>query len=276
MKAYYNGKFGDLGEISVPLTDRSIFFGDGVYDAMIGENGRIDRFSEHMERLIKNAAAIGLPLPLSAEEIKNLIATSVKESGYSSYFIYVQLSRSGKERKHAWEDGIPSNLLITVKPHTLPRNALKLTCMNDVRYSMCNVKTINLLPNVIAAAKAEARGFDEAVFIRGGFVTECAHSNISIIKNGALITHPDSPFILPGITKRHLIADAKALGISVFERPFTKEELFSADSVIVSSTSRLLSEAEMIDGKMMETGKNEPSSLLISRAFDDYRKRMEI
>ena len=274
--AYYNGIYSRIEDVRIPLSDRSVYFGDGVYDAMIGEGGKVYLEEEHLTRLYFNAEAIGLAVPKTKEELSEIIREVIAECGFP-YFIYVQLSRRSATRKHACTDCEMANLLVTATPFDLPspEKKLSLTFADDVRYKICNVKTLNLLPAVLASTEAERMGYDETVFVKDGFITECAHSNISIIKNGTLITHPNSPFILPGITKAWLLKRAKKLGIPVSERPFTKEELLSSNSVLITSTSKLVLEAKTIDGYALECGKNNAAITLIQAAFSDYWNYVE-
>lgn len=274
--AYYNGRFSEIDEVRIPLSDRCVYFGDGVYDAMVGRGGKIHLEEKHIERLFKSAEAIGLNAGRSPDELRAVISQLTEEYP-TPYFVYVQLSRHSETRCHAATDGAEANLLITLTPHLLPSpdKTLSLTLAEDMRYRMCNVKTLNLLPAVIASTKAAADGYDEAVFVRDGFITECAHSNISIIKDGVLITHPDCELILPGITKSLLISSAKNLGIPVSERPFTQGELYEADSVLVTSTTKPVLEAESIDGIPLRHRQNEEALALINAAFSDYWKDME-
>ena len=109
--------------------------------------------------------------------------------------------------------------------------------VEDTRFFHCNTKTLNLLPNVVAAQHAKEAGCEEAVFIRDGFVTECAHSNVHILKDGVFVTHQADNLILPGIARKHIISACERLGVLVEERPFTKAELMDADEVIVSASS---------------------------------------
>lgn len=274
--AYYNGRFSEIDEVRIPLTDRCVYFGDGVYDAMVGRNGKIHMLEKHVERLYKSADAIGLNVGRTQEELCEIIKILTCEYPFP-YFIYVQLSRRSETRCHAATECGESNLLITLTPHLLPSpdKTLSLTFAEDLRYKMCNVKTLNLLPAVLASTRAAEDGYDEAVFVRDGFVTECAHSNVSIVKDGVLMTHPDCELILPGITKALLISSAKKLGIPVCERPFTPGELRAADSVLVSSTTKPVLEADSIDKYPLPHGQCEEARALISAAFSDYWKDME-
>ena len=125
---------------------------------------------------------------------------------------------------------------------------IKLVTKEDTRFYHCNIKTLNLLPSVVASQEARDKGADETVFHRGGVVTECAHSNVSILKNGVFISHPNDNLILRGISKTHMIEACYRLGIQVMERPFTLDELKDADEIIVTSSSNFCLHADSVDG----------------------------
>jgi D-alanine transaminase len=120
--------------------------------------------------------------------------------------------------------------------------------MEDKRFYYCNIKTINLLPAVLANQKAEEAGCDETIFHRGERVTECSHSNVHIIKDGKLKTAPCDELILPGITRAHILGICKREGIEVIEEPFTLSEMMEADEVFFSSSSALTCRVKEIDG----------------------------
>ena len=133
---------------------------------------------------------------------------------------------------------------------------IRLITLEDTRFLHCNIKTLNLIPSCVATEKAKQAGCQEAVFYRpGGRVTECAHSNVHIIKDGKLVTAPTDNLILPGIARAHLIRMCKKLEIPVSETPYTLEDLFAAEEVIVTSSSNLCLYANEIDGKPVG-GKN--------------------
>ena len=270
--AYYNGVFSDFSDIRIPLSDRSVFFGDGIYDAAIGMDGKIYLEEEHINRFYRNAAALDIQTELSKSDLSALLKKAISRSGYEKYFLYFQLTRYSESRAHAYPEGASSNLLITVKEHTVPplTATLKLISTDDVRYSMCNVKTLNLIPNVIASAKAERAGCDEAVFVRNGIVTECAHSNIFAVKDGIVYTHPNSNFILPGITRGRILFLCEKLDIPYKELPFSKEDLSSADDILVTSTTKLCLRATELDGKCVGMKKSTISERLISAVNEDF------
>ncbi len=270
--AYYNGAFLEKENIRISLSDRAIFFGDGIYDAAIGGGGKIYLEEEHINRFFGNAKRLDIPISFTKSKLSNILKSVISANKFKQYFIYFQLSRTSEERFHAYPDTQKSSLLVTVREHILPsaEKQLKLITKSDDRYLMCDIKTLNLLPAVLASRAAEQAGCDEAVFIRESTVTECAHSNISIIKDGVLYTHPKSNLILPGITRERMLHICRCEDIPYVEIPFGKDELFSADDVLISSTTKLLLSASHIDGIPVGTGKNKMSKRLIYALRKDF------
>ena len=269
---YYNGNFYNDGEAVIPLSDRSIFFGDAVYDAMIGRGEKIFLCEDHIKRLIRNAERLRIPVPHALSSLEDILYNVVKNSQLDEFFLYVQLSRCFDERIHAYPDSQYSSLLITASEYTLPsrKKRLKLLSTEDERYGFCDVKTVNLLPAVLASRLATEAACDEAVFHRGEVVTECAHSNISILKNGRLITHPDGKRILPGISKKHLLSACESLGVPYDERPFTLGELFDCDEALVTSTSKICLAASSLDGVPIGGKDQRLLKLLQNYMFEEY------
>lgn len=270
--AYYNGRFGKRDEICVPLSDRSIFFGDCVYDAAIGSYDRILWEEEHIERLLSNAKRLGIKHPYTKQSISQILHEVAIKSCIESYFIYFSISRQSERRVHSAKYSDGSGLLITVDELQIAANQspLKLITKDDLRYGFCDIKTTNLLPAVIASTEAEKCGADEVVFIKNGVVTECAKSNISILKQGRLITHPKSNRILPGITREHLLSIATENGIEIIQRPFTVSELLSADEILITSSSKLCKVANQIDGISVGGKDVRHASLLCKKMYEHY------
>lgn len=273
MLTYYNGEYGTWETAKIPLTDRALFFGDGVYDAAIGRRGRIYLEEEHVERFFGNAELLGLRVGMARRKFSELLNECTARSGYDEFFIYFQLSARADERRHAPRDSGDGNLLITVKSYAPPKEGvLTLISYPDMRQSFCHIKTLNLLGSVMAACAAEDAGADEAVLVRSGEVTECAHSNIFIVEGGALITHPCDERILPGVTRRRLIRLADTLGIEVRERSFSLSELASADDAIVTSTTKLARRAAFLDGQRIAEGDHTVGDALIAILQNDFAK----
>ncbi len=254
---YYNGKYGELDEMSIPMNDRVCWFGDGVYDAGPSRNYKIFAIDEHIDRFFNSAGLLDIEMPVTKEELKELLQEMVNKMDTGNLFVYYQVTRGTGVRNHAYTKG-PGNLWIMLKPAEISDGIepIKLITVEDTRFLHCNIKTLNLIPSCVATEKAKKAGCQEAVFYRaGGRVTECAHSNVHIIKDGKLVTAPTDNLILPGIARAHLISMCKKLGISVSETPYTLKELFEAEEVLVTSSSNLCLHACEIDGKPVG-GKN--------------------
>lgn len=249
---YYNGRMGLIEEMMIPMNDRSTYFGDGVYEACMVHNQKIFALDDHIERFYRSFEQVKIPFKKSKEELKELLEELVQKVDGEYTLLYWQTTRGTASRAHTFPDGeTPANLLITIQPTTMPdmHQRLNLCTVEDTRFFHCDVKTLNLLPNVMASEYAKQQGCDEAVFHRGEMVTECAHSNISIIKNGVFQTAPLNNMILPGIARKHMLEIASDLNIPVKEEAFTVAEMMDADEIIVSSTGLLCVGVSTIDGK---------------------------
>lgn len=264
--AYYDGKIGTPDEVMVPFNDRVHFFGDGVYDATVGGNHKVYLIQDHLDRFYSSAKAVGIRIPMEKAALGELLESLLAKVEGSTHFVYWQVTRGVDARNHIYADDMEGKLWVMIRPNTLkdPRKAIKLIEKEDTRFYHCNIKTLNLLPSVIAAQEAKAAGADECVLHRGDLVTECAHSNVSILKDGVFIAHPNDNLILRGIAKTHIIQACYRLGIQVMERPFTMEELKAADEVIVSSSSNFCLHADTLCGTPI--GGKDPATL---KAIED-------
>ena len=261
--AYYNGEFTPISDVRIPLSDRAVFFGDGIYEALLERGGRPHLLSEHLDRFYRNVSLMNIPFDMTRDALERLIYEAISLSGEELGFVYFQLTKYSEVRIHACPKTKRYNLLMTVTPQKPPSKSerLKLVTYPDLRYRYCNVKTLNLIPSVIASEYAERHGADEAVLCRGEAVTECSHSNVSIIKNGILYTHPKCELILPGIAREALLCECKRLGIPRREEAFSREELCSADSVIVTSSTKICMLAEEVDKIILPT--SSPEALIL-------------
>lgn len=189
--------------------------------------------------------------PCTKEEMKATLQEMVNKMDEGDLFVYWQLTRGTQMRKHTYPDDMKANFWIMLRPQGIQPmdEELKAITLEDTRFLHCNIKTLNLMPAVMANQAALRAGCDEAILHRGDVVTECAHSNVHIIKDGVFKTHPCDHYILPGIARAHLIAMCKKNNIPVDETPFTLNELFNADEVIITSSGSLCMRVESIDGK---------------------------
>ena len=249
---YYNGEMGPLEEMKVPMGDRALYFGDGIYEATCVANRVPFALDDHLDRMYNSLRLMEIPFTMGREEIKAELQKVIDAAEEAPcLFLYWQISRGVCMRNHPFPGTeVKPALMIYVKPVTMKdmNKRYKLISMEDIRYKLCNIKTLNLIPSVLANQRAVERGCDEAVLHRGSRVTECAHSNISMLKDGVLHTAPTDELILPGITRKHLLQLCAANNIPVVEAPYSMVELMNADEIIVSSSSALLMGVESIDG----------------------------
>lgn len=265
---YYNGQIGLIEEMNVPMTDRGLYFGDGIYDAAYTRNHIIYALDEHIDRFYGNLKRLEIAEPMSREELSLLLQELVRRVDDGEQFVYWQTTRGSALRDHSFPVGnLKSNLMVMLRPVPIKPvyQPIRLISAEDRRYLYCNMKTLNLLPSVLTAEMAVKAGVDETVLHRGDRVTECSHSNVSILKNGIFVTPPTDEYILPGVGRAHLIAASKALGIPVEERIFTMDELRGADEIIVSSAGSLCLAASELDGKPV--GGKDPETL---RKLQDF------
>ncbi len=248
---YYNGKIDRLDRISVPMLDRACYFGDGVYDVTYARNRKIYALDEHVDRFFQSAAGISIEPSISKQDLKNLLNKLVCKLDSPNLWIYMQFSRSTDLRAHAFPSYPKTNLWIMMREGTIRDTYLPMRCITgeDTRFFHCNVKSLNLLPNVLATQAATAAGADECILHRGDVVTECAHSNLSIFKDGVLYTHPENERIYAGTGRNHLIAACKAFDIPVREEPYTLSDLMEAEEILITSASALCVPVTEIDGK---------------------------
>ena len=246
---YYNGEVGLLEELKVPFLDRVSFYGDGVYDATMALDGVVVFSEDHIDRFFDSCKNMEIDPGITKEDLLELLTGLVAKCDGNYQFVYWQVTRGTAPRNHAFPGG-KSNLWVMIVPEEkdLRPSDVQLITVEDTRFFHCNTKTLNLLPNVIAAQRAEEAGCYESVFVRDGYVTECAHSNVHILKDGKLITHPADNLILPGIARKHLLMACERLEVPAEERAFTKQELMDADEVIVSSSSTPGVAVSIIDG----------------------------
>ena len=260
--AYYNGKITSIDDMMIPANDRGFYFGDGIYEAAMVFDYKIYALQDHLDRMFNSASMLRIELPYTKEEVGALLTDLVQKLESSCQFLYWQVTRGTSPRNHLFPgEGVSSNLYIYSKPWkgVQMSDEYRLISIPDTRFYHCNIKTLNLIPNVMAAQQASEAGCNETVFVRDGYVTECSHSNISMVKDGVFITHPLDNLILPGITLKHLLMLAEKNGIPTSEAPFTMQELADADEIIVSSSGGLCIQAVELDGKPI--GGKDPKTL---------------
>ena len=248
---YYNGKYDLIENMYVPMNDRACYFGDGIFEVIYTRNHKPYALDEHLDRLYSSADELGINIAISKAEFYSLICDLIAKVDSGEQLVYFQVSRGTDMRSHAPARPLTANIWVTIRPMQLKDSyiPMKAITMPDTRFLHCNMKTLNLIPTVMASRQAVACGCDEAIFHRGERVTECAHSNISIItEDGALKTAPADNMILAGVARGHLLSFCHKFGIKVIEEAFTVEEMMRASEVIVTSSGTLCRPVEEIDG----------------------------
>lgn len=248
---YYNGEYGLIEEMKIPMLDRVCWFGDGIYDATYAHNHKIFDMKAHLDRFYNSAKILDINMPIERSELEKLLTELVLKVDDGDQFVYMQVTRGSGLRGHIYAEDIKANLWITLTPSHVADTykPIDVITYEDKRFYYCNCKTLNLIPSCLAATAADRAGCEEAIFHRGDIVTECAHSNVSIFKDGKVITHQLDDKVLPGTARLRLLAFAKKLGFGVEERDYTLDELMNADEVVVHSTGSFCIPVKTVDGK---------------------------
>jgi D-alanine transaminase len=270
---WLNGEIQPLSDAKISVEDRGFQFADGVYEVIRLYQGRPFTLDEHLARLEKSAAGILLEVPLGREALRREIARLVGQSGVADGMIYLQLTRGACPRNHLFPTTPCGTLLFYARPlPPLPdperTPAVKLLTVPDERWNRCWVKSIALLPNVLAKNQAHAAGAEEAVFLEpDGTISECSASNFYAVIDGVLVTHPVGPKILPGITRAVLLDCARELRINVEERPPMEKEARHAAELFITSTTREISPVSDWDDQPVGRGRIGEITLRLHRAL---------
>ena len=275
---YYNGTYDLIENMTVPMNDRACYFGDGLFEVVYTRNHKPYAIDEHMDRMYAGAEALGIRIALSKEELTRLICSLIQKVDSDKQLVYWQVTRGTELRSHAPASPLTANIWVTIRPMELRDcyTPMKTITVEDTRFFHCNMKTLNLLPTVLASIKASDAGADEAIFHRGDRVTECAHSNISILQaDGSLKTAPADNMILPGVARAHLLELCRRLEIPVHEEPYTVQELMEADEIIVTSSGTICRPVCEVDG--IAVGGKNPALLetLRSALLRDFMEKTE-
>ena len=275
---YYNGKYDRIENMYVPMNDRACFFGDGIFEVAYARNHKIYALSEHLDRMYDSAAMLGYNMPIAKDEFASLLYELSLKVDSPDQLIYWQVSRGTEMRSHAPQSELTANIWVTIREKVMmpPYESAKLITFPDTRFFHCNMKTLNLLPTVMASIAAKDAGADEAIFHRDGMVTECAHSNLCIIrKDGAVQTAPADKLILPGVTRAHMIRACAELGVPCIEENFTLEEMMNAAEVVIVTSGAQFRPVKEIDGQSVGGGAPDLVAALQEKLYGDFLKETE-
>lgn len=239
-KMLFNDRIMDRENV-VDIEDRGYQFGDGIYEVIGVYDGKPLMLDEHMERLKRSAKEIKLNMSSSIDDLKTKLEELVSANSLEEGIIYMQVSRGAAARWHEFPKSDTSTVTVAYtraedRASNVEDQGATAVLTEDIRWLRCDIKTLNLLPNVMAKQEAVEHGAIEAILHRGETVTEASASNVFIVKDGALYTHPADNYILNGITRRKIIQLCEALDLKVNEQTYTVDELLDADEVFISAT----------------------------------------
>jgi D-alanine transaminase len=273
--AYLNGEFLSIDKALVPIEDRGYQFGDAVYEFIASYNGRLFYLEEHLDRLERSLKGLFFP-PVSRETIRKAVLTLFEKAEIQRAGIYIQISRGVSPRNHAFPNGVHPQIVMTIreveeKPPELRKNGAAAITVEDSRWGHCDLKTVQLLPNVLAKQKALAAGVFDAIFVSPeGVVREATSSNICIVADGMVITHPLTPQILPGITRMVVIDLCRELNIPVAERFFKTDALYGSEEAFLTGTVTEVLPIVAIDGQLIGDGQVGP---VTAKLYETLRQR---
>jgi D-alanine transaminase len=271
---YLNGQFVPLSKASVSVLDRGFIFGDGVYDGIPVYQRKMFRSKQHLARLARSLAAIGIKDIYSNEQWLSIIGRLIEETDGADLLVYIQVTRGVANRAHAFPSNTKPTVFMMVNPMSAPSKEMRergVACvtMQDMRWLHCDIKSVSLLGNVLAAQNAAEHGAVETIQFRDGFLTEASASNVWIVKNGTLLGPRKNNLVLEGI-RYGLFEELCAKHAIPFEtRSITREEVFAADEVLLSSATKEILPVTAIDGKQVGQGKPGP---LYARLYELYQK----
>lgn len=272
--AYVNGAYVARNHAAVSIEDRGYQFADGIYEVIWVKDGVLIDAAPHFKRLHRSLAELKIAAPTTDAALKIIIAELLRRNHASKgdYMLYLQITRGVARRNHIFPKNVSPSLVMTLTAITPPsesdvKKGVKVITQKDIRWARRDIKSISLLPNILARQTAYEAGAREAILIEGDSVTEGSTANIFIIKNDTLITHPIDNHILNGVTRMAVLALAKKLKLKTEEHAFTVKQALAADEAFITSTTAGVLPISQIDNTKKTVGK---WSLKLYSAYQEY------
>ena len=272
--AFVNGRFMPLDEAVVPIEDRGFQFADGVYEVVATYGGKPFALKPHFERLERSLAALSLALDIRTYGLEALLREGLERAGFDETLVYIQVTRGVAPRHHEFPAApVDTTVVMTFKqlyriPQAHYERGVAVISAPDQRWRRCDIKTIALLPNILAKQQARAAGAFETLLVDGeGRVTEGSSTSAFYVVDGAVHTTPEGPQILPSITRGQLLELAGELGLPVVEDFRTLDEFKAADEVFLAGTTTEAMPVVRIDDAVIGTGAPAPITLKLREAF---------
>jgi D-alanine transaminase len=277
--AYVNGRYLPMRDAKVHVEDRGYQFADAVYEVCEVRGGRLIDERRHIERLGRSLAALRIAMPMTRAALGVVLREVVARNRIGYGIVYLQITRGVARRDHGFPSPpVEPSLVVTARPLNLARNealaakGIAVVSVPDNRWGRVDIKTVGLLPNVLARQAAIEQGARDAWFVdQAGAVTEGASTNAWIVTQaGAVVTRHADHAILRGITRTVLFDAIKAQGLTVEERAFTLEEAYAAREAFVTAASQIVLPVVRIDGRRIGDGKPGPVATMLRREFHRY------
>ncbi|MGF1610532.1 MAG: D-amino-acid transaminase [Kiloniellales bacterium] len=260
-QAYVNGRYLPHQAASVHIEDRGYQFADGVYEVVPVANGILVDEGLHLDRLERSLDELSIPMPMSRQAIKLVSAELMRRNHLSNGFVYMQVTRGVAPRDHKFPNGVRPAIVMTTRQMAPPdpkrlAEGVSVITLPDIRWKRCDIKSVSLLPNILAKQQAVEAGAYEAWMVDGeGRVTEGTSTNAWIVtKDNKLVTRDASNAILNGITRISLLRVAESQGVELQERPFTVDEAHDAREAFLTSSTNFVLPVTRIDGKPVGNG----------------------
>ncbi|HEX6309115.1 MAG TPA: D-amino acid aminotransferase [Longimicrobiales bacterium] len=277
MEVYLNGKYVDHTQAAVPVDDRGFLFADGVYEVVRIYGGRPFLAEPHMRRLQAGLAALRIDAA-PTNDLVGIAERLIRTNGVNGDgTVYIQVTRGVAPRRHAFPDpAVTPSVYVLAKPFAqYPaeyfETGVAAISVPDTRWSRCDIKSIALLPNVLANQQAHEAGAFEALFVKDGILIEGSHSNLFGVLDGTLLTYPSCNYILSGITRALVLEQAHALGIPAREAPIPWDRIADIEELFLSGTTTEVMPLTRVDAHVIGSGTRGP---ITARLQEAYRTRV--
>lgn len=276
---YLNGEWLPLAEARVSVLDRGFMLGDGVYELIPVYQRKPFRLDAHLARLQHSLDGIRLANPLGNAQWREVIGQVVAAHEADDQSVYLQVTRGAAPRDHAFPANTPPTVLVMSSPMSRPEPAqfehgVRAVSTDDIRWRRCDLKTLNLLPNVLAKQQAVDAGCVECIMFRDGVLSEGAVSNIFAVKNGVILAPVKDQRVLPGITYDLVLELAQAHGLAYEVRDIREAEVRDADELWLTSSSREVQAIVELDGRPVGSGKPGPLYRRLHALYQDFKARL--
>jgi D-alanine transaminase len=279
MTVFLNGSFMPIDEAKVPVLDRGFIFGDGIYELVPVYSRAPFRLEGHLARMERSLSEVKIANPYSRAEWTRLIEQLIEKQPFDDQGVYWQITRGVAKRDHAFPKNVPPTVFMMSNPLVNPskeivENGGKAVTSQDFRWHRCDLKTISLIGNCMLRQLSAEENAVETLLFREGKLTEASASNAYIVKNGVIATPPKDHFILPGITLDVVFDIVKRGNLPIEVREITQGEVFGADEVWVTSSSKEIVAIVDVDGKRIGTGKPGPVFRKAWQLYQDFKNEV--